>query len=79
MTYRERAVEVMKLAGKELAERAEELIPDAKRVKDLNIWIRVPSLTDEITYPEIEVEVSVYPTRQMVDVYQKIVEGPVDG
>jgi hypothetical protein len=67
MTYRERAVEALKIFGAELSERAEELIPDAHRVKDVNIWIRVPSLSDNLNdVPEIEVSVNIFPETKTI-------------
>ena len=67
MTYRERAVEALKIFGAELSERAEELIPDAHRVKDVNIWIRIPSLSDNLNdVPEIEVSVNIFPETKTI-------------
>lgn len=65
MTYREMAVEATKIAGKELIERAEELICKTEGVKSINIWINIPSLDDNpYTVPEIEVQTEVYPRRE---------------
>lgn len=67
MTYRERAVEALKIFGAELSERAEELIPDAHRVKDMNVWIRIPSLSDNLNdVPEIEVSVNIFPETKTI-------------
>lgn len=60
MTYRDMAVEVCKIAGKELVDRAEELIPNTTGVKDIDIWIRIPTLTNCL--PEIQVNTNVYLT-----------------
>lgn len=67
MTYREMAVEATRIAGKELMERAEELICKTEGVKSINIWINIPSLDDNpYTVPEIEVQTEVYPRREML-------------
>ena len=67
MTYRERAVEALKIFGAELSERAEELIPDAHRVKDVNVEIRIPSLSDNLNdVPEIEVSVNIFPETKTI-------------
>ena len=65
LSYRERAIEVLKIAGQELIDRAEELICNTEYIKDINIWIRIPSLTDDPNVvPEIEVSTNVYPKRE---------------
>lgn len=65
MSYREMAVEATKIAGKELMERAEELICKTEGVKEINIWVRIPSLMDDPNVvPEIEVQTEVYPRRE---------------
>ena len=70
MTYREMAVETVKLAGQELIDRAEELVPNATMVKNVDIWIRIPSLTDDaFDFPEIEVQTDVYPSRVSLEKY----------
>ena len=72
MTYREMAVKVAQIAGQELMNRAEELIPDTEGVKDIDIWIRIPSLSDDVLcVPEIQVNTNVYPRRTAVN---KIIE-----
>lgn len=72
MTYREMAVKVAQIAGQELMDRAEELIPDTEGVKGIDIWIRIPSLSfDQLDIPEIQVSTNVYPKRIAVD---KIIE-----
>ena len=62
MTYREMAIEVAKIAGQELVERADELIPNAEGIKDIDIWIRIPSISDDaLDIPDIQV--NVYPKK----------------
>lgn len=74
MTYREMAVAVCKIAGEELIERAEELIPDTEGVKDIDIWIRIPSLSDDaFCVPEIQVDTNVYPKRAAIEKIAKLV------
>lgn len=72
MSYRERAVETVKMMAQDLLDRADELIPDAKKIKEVNIWLRIPTLTDDIdNLPEIQVNVDVYPSKQFVNVFLK--------
>lgn len=72
MTYREKAVAIARIAGQELVERAEELIPNTTDVKDVDIWIRIPSNNlDEFDVPEIQIHTNVYPKRESL---QKIFE-----
>ncbi len=60
--YRECVIEAVKLAGQELIDRAEELIPNTKGIKNVDIWIRIPSATDDpLNVPEMNVSVDVYP------------------
>lgn len=74
MTYRDMAVSVCKIAGEELINRAEELIPAAENVKDFDIWIHIPSLTDDpYCVPEIQVNTNVYPARVAMDKIMKLV------
>ena len=68
MDYRKMAIEVAKIAGEELVNRAEELIPDTEGVRDIDIWIKIPSLTDDIlVVPEIQVLTNVYPKRETME------------
>ncbi len=74
MTYREMAVAVTKIAGQELVDRAEELIPNAENVKELNIWIRIPSLSDDsLNIPEIQVNTDVYPKHAAIEKIVKLI------
>lgn len=74
MTYREMAVEVAKIAGQELVDRAEELIPDTEGVKDIDIWIRIPSMSCKVLdIPEIQVSTNVYPKRTAVEKIAKLI------
>lgn len=68
MTYREMAVEALKLAGEELINRADSLIPHAERIENVDIWIRIPSLTDNtLDVPTVEVTTDVAPTSFMLN------------
>lgn len=65
VTYREMAVEVVKLVGRELSLRADELVPDVNYCKEMSILVRIPSISDDLdAAPEIEVNATVYPTRK---------------
>lgn len=73
MTYREMAIETVKLACQDLMEQAEELIPNTNNVKDIDIWIRIPSLSDDrFDIPEIQVSANVYPKRCAVEKIAKL-------
>ena len=64
MTYIEEAVQVLKLAGQELIDRAEELIPKTESINNIDVLIRIPSKTDDpYVVPEITVNTKVYPKR----------------
>ena len=73
MTYRDRAVAACKMAGEELVQRAEELIADTESIKGVDIWIRIPSLSDDpCCIPELQVTTNVYPKR--INIYKLIEE-----
>ena len=64
MTYRDMAVSACKMAGEELIQRAEELILNTEGIKDIDIWIKIPSLSDDpCCVPEFNVATNVYPKR----------------
>lgn len=68
MTYREKAIEVVKIAGQEIIDRAEELIVNTDGIKSIDIWIKIPSETDDpYIVPEIQVDTEVYPKREMLN------------
>ena len=74
MTYREMAVETVKLAGQELIDRAEELVPNATNVKNIDVWIRIPTCSEDMfNVPEIEVPTDVYPSRVTLEKYADLV------
>ena len=80
MTYREMAVEALKLAGEELINRADSLIPNAERVEQINVWVRIPSLSDNaLEMPTIEVETDVAPTSFMLDKFLSLKLGRTGG
>ncbi len=73
--YREMAVAVCKIAGQDLIDRADDLIPNVEGVKDINIWIRIPSLTDDpLCVPEIEVSTNVYPRKAIISKIANLLE-----
>ena len=47
MKYREIAIEMLKLMGQELIDRAEELIPSTEGIKDIDVWISIPRCVSE--------------------------------
>ena len=46
MTYREMAIETLKLIGQELIDRAEELIPNTEGIKRIDVWTSIPTMSD---------------------------------
>ena len=75
MSYRDMAVAVAKIAGQELIDRADELIPKTDGVKNVNICIRIPSLSDDaFDIPEIQVDTEVYPKKIAVDKIIQLIE-----
>lgn len=76
MTYREKAVAICKIAGEEMIERAEELIPNTEGVTQIDIRIWIPSMTDDpYLIPEIRVESDVYPRRLAMEKIAKVIHG----
>lgn len=76
MSYRDKAIAVCKMAGQELIDRAEELIVNTEAIKNIDIWINIPSETDDpMVVPEIQVTTSVYPKRETIT---KIVSMDID-
>ena len=74
MEYREQVVEVLKIVGRELIERADELVPDAEYVTDTDIRIHIPTDTGMLAIPEISVTCNVFPIRttveKIIDIYK---------
>lgn len=67
-------MKVAQIAGQELMDRAEELIPDTKGVKDIDIRIRIPFLScDQLDIPEIQVNTNVYPKQIAVEKIVKLI------
>lgn len=76
MTYREKAIAICKIAGEEMIERAEELIPNTEGVSQIDIRIWIPSMTDDPYFiPEIRVESDVYPRRLAIEKIEKVIHG----
>lgn len=83
MTYRDMAISACKIAGEELIQRAEELIANAEGIKDIDIWIRIPSLSDDpCCVPELQVTTNVYPKRtnicKLVEEATKMEDDPLN-
>ena len=73
MTYRERAIEMPKLMGQELIDRAEELIPNTEGVKGLDVCISIPTMSkSELCVPEIRVNTSAYPKRMNLKKFMEL-------
>lgn len=73
MKYREMAIEMLKLMGQELIDRAEELIPSTEGIKDIDVWISIPTMSDSEMYiPEIRVNTSAYPKRMALKKFMEL-------
>lgn len=73
MTYREMAIEMLKLMGQELIDRAEELIPNTEGIKDIDVWISIPTMSDsELCIPEIRVNTIAYPKRMALKKFMEL-------
>lgn len=68
MTYREMAIETVKLACQDLMDRAEELIPNTEGITSIEVNLRIPTLTDSVSeIPELTVTTNAYPQRMTVE------------
>lgn len=73
MTYRKMAIEMLKLMGQELIDRAEELIPNTEGIKDIDVWISIPTMSDsELCIPEIRVNTNAYPKRMALEKFMEL-------
>lgn len=73
MKYREMAIEILKLMGQELIDRAEELIPNTEGIKDIDVWISIPTMSDsELCIPEIRVNTIAYPKRMALEKFMEL-------
>lgn len=73
MTYREMAIEMLKLMGQELIDRAKELIPNTEGIKNIDVWISIPTMSDsELCIPEIRVNTIAYPKRMALEKFMEL-------
>lgn len=73
MTYREMAIEMLKLMGQELIDRAEELIPNTEGIKNIDVWTNIPTMSDsELCIPEIRVNTIAYPKRMALEKFMEL-------
>lgn len=73
MKYREMAIEMLKLMGQELIDRAEELIPNTEGIKDIDVWVSIPTMSDsELCIPEIRVNTSAYPKHMALEKFMEL-------
>lgn len=73
MTYREMAIEMLKLMGHELIDRAEELIPNTEGIKNIDVWTSIPTMSDsELCIPEIRVNTIAYPKRMALEKFMEL-------
>lgn len=67
MTYRETAINIVKIAGQELIDKAEKLIPQGSGFQkiEINARIPIPTMTDDPDcLPEINIETKKYIDRE---------------
>lgn len=73
MKYREMAIEMLKLMGQELIDRAEELIPNTEGIKNIDVWTSIPTMSDsEMCIPEIRVNTIAYPKRMALEKFMEL-------
>lgn len=73
MTYREMAIEMLKLMGQELIDRAKELIPNTEGIKNIDVWTSIPTMSDsELCIPEIRVNTIAYPKRMALEKFMEL-------
>lgn len=73
MIYREMAIEMLKLMGQELIDRAEELIPNTEGIKNIDVWTSIPTMSDsELCIPEIRVNTIAYPKRMALEKFMEL-------
>lgn len=73
MEYREMAIEMLKVIGQELIDRAEELIPNAEGIRNIDVWVSIPTMSDsELCIPEIRVNMSAYPNRMALEKFMEL-------
>ena len=61
MTYREMAIETIKIACQDTLDRVEEIVPDIDCITDIDVVIHIPTLTDDAAViPEIKIMTNAY-------------------
>lgn len=64
MTYREMAIETIKIACLDTVGRVEDIVPDIDGITDVDVIIHIPTLTDDTaSIPEITIKTSAYTGR----------------
>lgn len=68
MTYREMAIETIKIACQDTLDRVEEIVPDIDCITDIDVVIHIPTLTDDaVVIPEIKIITNAYVRRVAAD------------
>lgn len=64
MTYREMAIETIKIACQDTLDRVEQIVPDVDGITDIDVVIHIPTLTDDsAVIPEITIKTAAYTSR----------------
>lgn len=68
MTYREEAIEFIKLTCQDLIDRAEEIVPTTEGIISIDVDIHIPTKSDDpLQLPEYSISIQAYPTRETVN------------
>ena len=62
-SYKPTLVRTIKLLAKDLFENAEKYVPDKDYMTDLDIWLHIPSASEQWDAPTIEVNTEFYPDK----------------
>lgn len=62
-SYKPTLVRTIKLLAKDLFENAEKYVPDKDYMTDFDIWLHIPSASENFDPPTIEVNAEFYPDK----------------
>lgn len=68
-TYEKMAVEALKQFGQQLVDDAEMLVSASGLHRETTIWIRIPSFSDDVEVPTMEVSQEFIPSNPMKPFY----------
>lgn len=67
-SYKPTLVKTIRLLAKDLFENAEKYVPDKDYMTDFDIWLHIPSASDQWNAPTIEVNAEFYPDKYVLAV-----------